>query len=122
MKNIDALETYLRLMTATVRYTCPHCGSVTSIERPLDLADRSVTKRSQPGWEYAAPDDPLEQREAADGIAFVCGEDGPVTDLEGAPIEGCGRPFYLNFVRYEQGVELEPDPPTYGGPRFDFMG
>ena len=27
---------------------------------------------------------------------------------------------HLNFVRYEQGVELEPEPPTYGGPRFDF--
>lgn len=105
-------------MTVTVRYTCPHCDAVHSLERPPDLADRSVTTVSQPGWEYAAPDD-LE-REDADGIAFVCGEDGPVTDLEGEPVEGCGRPFYLNFVRYEQGVELEPDPPTYGGPRFDF--
>ncbi|TYL40632.1 hypothetical protein CV102_03430 [Natronococcus pandeyae] len=105
-------------MTVTVRYTCPHCGAVHNLERPPDLADRSVTKVSQPGWEYATPDDP--DRESADGIAFVCGEDGPVTDLEGEPVEGCGRPFYLNFVRYEHGVELEPDPPTYGGPRFDF--
>ncbi|WP_306057766.1 hypothetical protein [Natronococcus wangiae] len=105
-------------MTVTVRYTCPHCGAVHSLERPPDLADRSVTTVSQPGWEYAEPDDP--DRESADGIAFVCGEDGPVTDLEGEPVAGCGRPFYLNFVRYEHGVELEPDPPTYGGPRFDF--
>ncbi|WP_049925321.1 hypothetical protein [Halopiger goleimassiliensis] len=105
-------------MSVTVRYTCPHCNAVVSLERPPDLADRSVTTVPQPGWEYAEPDDP--DRESADGIEFLCGEDGPVTDLEGDPVEGCGRPFYLNFVRYEQGIELEPDPPTYGGPRFDF--
>ncbi|THE64372.1 hypothetical protein D8Y22_13240 [Salinadaptatus halalkaliphilus] len=105
-------------MTVAVRYTCPYCSAVTSVERAPDLADRSVTKRKQPGWEYAEPGgDDLED---ADGIAFVCGEDGVVTDLEGAETAGCGRPFYLNFVRFEQGVELEPEPPTYGGPRFDF--
>lgn len=106
----------------TVRYTCPHCDAVHSINRAPDLADRSVTKHSQPGWEYATPDDDLEVRETADGIAFICGEDGPVTDLEAKQIEGCGRPFYLNFVRFEQGVELDPNPATYGGPRFDFNG
>ncbi|MEY7849779.1 hypothetical protein AB7C87_11355 [Natrarchaeobius sp. A-rgal3] len=105
-------------MTVSVRYTCPHCDAVTSVERAPDLADRSVTMTAQPGWEYVEPGD--DDLESADGIAFVCGEDGPVTDLEGEPTEGCGRPFYLNFVRYERGVELEPDPPTYGGPRFDF--
>ncbi|WP_049923452.1 hypothetical protein [Halopiger djelfimassiliensis] len=105
-------------MSVTVRYTCPHCGAVVSVARTPDLADRSVTTRPQPGWEYAQPTD--DDLEAADGIEFVCGEDGPVTDRDGTEIEGCGRPFYLNFVRYEQGVELEPDPPTYGGPRFDF--
>lgn len=104
-------------MTVTVRYTCPHCGAVASVDRRPDLADRSVTMSPQAGWEYAAPDD--ETLEEADGIAFVCGEDD-VTDLEGEPVEGCGRPFYLNFVRFETGVELEPDPPAYGGPRFDF--
>lgn len=105
-------------MTVTVRYTCPHCDAVVSVERRPDLADRSVTIHPQAGWEYASPDDP--DLESADGIAFVCGEDGTVTDHEGTPTEGCGRPFYLNFVRYEHGVELEPDPPTDGGPRFDF--
>ncbi|WP_255167305.1 hypothetical protein [Natrononativus amylolyticus] len=104
-------------MTVTVRYTCPHCGAVVGVERRPDLADRSVTISPQAGWEYADPGD--ERLEDADGIAFVCGEDG-VTDLEGEPVEGCGRPFYLNFVRFETGIELEPDPPTYGGPRFDF--
>ena len=105
-------------MTVTVRYTCPHCHAVVSVERCADLADRSVTLQPQPGWEYAAPDD--DDLESADGIAFLCGEDGSVTDLEGNPIDGCGRPFYLNFVRFERGVELEPEPPAYGGPRFDF--
>jgi len=68
-------------MTVTVRYTCPHCNAMVNLERPPDLADRSVTTVRQPGWEYASPDDP--ERESADGIEFVCGEDGPVTDLEG---------------------------------------
>ncbi|MFC6718470.1 hypothetical protein ACFQGT_00710 [Natrialbaceae archaeon GCM10025810] len=102
--------------TVTVRYTCPHCGAVVSLERRPDLADRSVTMAPQPGWEYATPDEDVE---SADGIAFRCGDDS-VTDLEGNEIDGCGRPFYLNFVRFERGVELEPNPPTYGGPRFDF--
>ncbi|WP_255193758.1 hypothetical protein [Natronobeatus ordinarius] len=105
-------------MTVTVSYTCPHCNAVTRLERRPDLADKSVTTIPQPGWEYAEPGN--DDLEAADGVAFRCGEDGPTTDLEGEPVEGCGRPFYLNFVRFERGVELEPDPPTYGGPRFDF--
>lgn len=104
----------------TVRYTCPHCDAVVSVDRYPDLADRSVTTMKQPGWEYVTPDVDAETLEAADGIAFVCGEDRPVTDWEGNEIGGCGRPFYLNFVRFEGGVQLEPNPPTYGGPRFDF--
>lgn len=107
-------------MTVPVTYTCPHCGAATSVERRPTLADRSVTTVRQPGWEYAEPAEGADAFEDADGIAFVCGEDGPTTDLEGDPVEGCGRPFYLNFVRFERGVELEPDPPSYGGPRFDF--
>ncbi len=103
--------------TVTVRYTCPHCGAVTSVERGVTLADRSVTTEPQAGWAYATPDESFED---ADGIAFCCGEDGPVTTLEGEEIGGCGRPYYLNFVRFERGVELEPDPATYDGPRFDF--
>ena len=104
----------------TVRYTCPNCDAVVSVDRRPDLADRSVTTIQQPGWEYVTPDVDSETLEAADGIAFVCGENCRVTDWEGREIDGCGRPFYLNFVRFEAGVELEPNPPTYGGPRFDF--
>ena len=104
----------------SVSYTCPHCGAVVGIERPPDLADKSVTPTPQPGWEYATPDDPMAVREAADGIVFECGQ-GKTTDPDGEPVEGCGRPFYLNFLRFESGVELEPDPPAFDGPRFDFL-
>ncbi len=105
-------------MTVTVRYTCPHCDAVVSLERRPALADRSVTTRPQPGWEYATPT--ADDLEAADGVVFHCGEETTVTNWDGEEIPGCGRPFYLNFVRFEHGVECEPDPPTYGGPRFDF--
>lgn len=108
-------------MTTTVSYACPQCGALTHVERRPDLADKSVTQRPQAGWEYATPDDSLAEIEAADGIAFQCGDDEPVTTPEGEATDGCGRPFYLNFVRFSHGVELEPDPPTYGGPRFDFV-
>ncbi|WP_290818830.1 hypothetical protein [Halovivax sp.] len=101
-----------------VSYYCPHCGAITVLERPARLADKSVTARKQPGWEYAAPDD--SDRESADGIALRCGEDGEPTNRDGETVDGCGRPFYLNFVRFRRGVELEPDPPAEGGPRFDF--
>ncbi|MCU4971533.1 hypothetical protein OB955_02090 [Halobacteria archaeon AArc-m2/3/4] len=110
-------------MTVTVSYTCPNCGALTYVERRADLADKSVTTTPQAGWEYATPDDDLESIESADGIAFRCGENGDEGEGEdGAEesVDGCGRPFYLNFVRFEHGVELEPDPPTYDGPRFDF--
>ena len=89
-----------------------------------------------------------EDTESADGVRFVCGEsDGVVwdphdgvrgDDLGGdepyreprADGVGCGEPFYLSFVRYEAGreidprsetefVEIDPDPRQRGprGPR-----
>ncbi len=110
--------------TVTVRYTCPHCGAVASVERNPELADKSVTTTRQAGWEYATPDAALEALESADGIAFQCGEgcafEAETTGDAGDANTGCGRPFYLNYLRYASGVELEPDPPTYDGPRFDF--
>ena len=105
-------------MTVSVSYACPHCSAITDVERAPELADKSVTTRPQAGWEYANPDDPA--LESADGIAFTCGVDRPTRSPTGEDADGCGRPFYLNFLRYSHGVELEPDPPTYGGPRFDF--
>ncbi|MGQ3328150.1 MULTISPECIES: hypothetical protein [Halorubrum] len=62
----------------------------------------------------------------ADGVRFVCGEsDGvdwdPLDGVRGGDVGGdepyrepnpdgvgCGEPFYLSFVRYEAGREVEP--------------
>lgn len=105
--------------TVTVRYTCPHCGAIASVERDPELADKSVTTTPQPGWDYATPDEDIE---SADGIVFRCGEGSAFEEPADQTTDeaGCGRPFYLNFLRFASGVELEPDPPTYDGPRFDF--
>ncbi|ELZ35658.1 hypothetical protein [Halorubrum tebenquichense] len=63
----------------------------------------------------------------ADGVRFVCGESDGVewdphdgvrgTDVGGdepyrepdAEGVGCGEAFYLSFVRYEEGREIDPD-------------
>ena len=76
-----------------VRYTCPHCGAVVTLDRDAALADKSVTPFALEGWEYAAPH---EEFESADGVEIVCG----AAETDG---EGCGRLFYLNFVNYEEG-------------------
>ena len=81
-----------------VRYTCPNCGAVATLERDAYLADKSVTPLPLDGWEYAAPH---EEFEDADGVELVCG----ASETDG---EGCGRLFYLSFVRYEDGEELDP--------------
>ena len=39
--------------------------------------------------------------DAADGVRFVCGV---------GETDGCGEPYYLNFVRFEAGREVEPEP------------
>jgi hypothetical protein len=99
-----------------VRYHCPRCETVVALERDAYLADKSVTPSPLEGWEYAPIDGDIE---AADGVRIVCGEG----DTDG---EGCGEPYYLNFVRYEDGepvptrtasetVELAPEGRT--GPR-----
>ena len=127
-----------------VRYYCPRCKAVATLDRDAYLADKSVTPTPLEGWEYAAPyedfEDSAEQssadhssgrspREDADGVEIVCG--GPETESE-----GCGEVYYLNFVKYEDGEEVEPrqiggvGPPSPSisssddsdddGPRFDF--
>ncbi|MFB6256212.1 MAG: hypothetical protein ABEH58_05710 [Haloplanus sp.] len=45
--------------------------------------------------------------EAADGVAFTCGADGT---LKFDDESGCGEPFYLSYVRYEEGEEVVPEP------------
>ena len=80
-----------------VRYTCPHCGAVVTLDRNASLADKSVTPFELDGREYAPA---YEDFEDADGVELVCG----ASETEG---EGCGRLFYLNFVKYEQGREVD---------------
>lgn len=86
-------------MTVPVRYHCPRCGAIATLDRDESLADKSVTPFPAEGWQYA---DPTEDIEAADGVRLVCGKD--------TEDDGCGEPFYLNFVRFADGVEIEPTP------------
>ena len=86
-----------------VSYCCPHCGAQVELEREGYLADKSVTPYPLVGWTYAAPDEAFE---SADGVAFTCGEDGTLKEGE----TGCGERFYLSFVRFEDGEEVEPVP------------
>lgn len=85
-------------MSHPVRYSCPRCETVVTLGRPGYLADKSVTPYPLEGWPYAAVDG-----DDADGIRIVCGEG----DTDG---EGCGEAYYLNFVRFEGGREVEPAP------------
>lgn len=108
-------------MSTPVRYYCPRCETVVAIDREGYLADKSVTPYPLEGWRYVdaeafvaaeesggtgEPGDPDADVESADGVRFVCGESAGV-DWAG---EGCGEPFYLSFVRFEAGVEVEPEP------------
>jgi len=110
-----------------VRYYCPRCGAVAALEREGYLADKCVTPSPLDGWEYA---DAYEEFEEADGVRLVCG----AAETDG---DGCGERYYLNFVKYEAGEEVDPTdrsfvPPTVerprvgnrtsedDGPRFDF--
>ncbi len=103
-----------------VTYTCPYCGAVHELDRPPRLADRSVTTTPIDGYEYAALTDT--DREAADGIALVCGVDDRVgTDRENTVPEGCGRQFYLNFVAFERGQRIDAGGWLEDPPRFDFQ-
>ncbi|ERG98444.1 MAG: hypothetical protein J07HQX50_02484 [Haloquadratum sp. J07HQX50] len=106
-------------MSYSVRYYCPHCGQVFEIERAGYLADKSVTPYPLIGWEYVSPTDSFE---SADGIQLVCGNSSTdklswtemvmtADDIESPEIDSpCGKKFYLSFVRFEDGVEVEPRP------------
>lgn len=94
----------------TVTYTCPRCDAVVELERGAYLADRAVTPEPLDGWEYAPAYETFEAGTApettdgdavdADGVEFVCG----ASETRG---EGCGRPFYLSFVRHEDGAPAD---------------
>lgn len=96
-----------------VSYYCPRCGAVAELDRDPYLADKSVTPFPLEGWRYVSPSDDFEN-EDADGVKFVCGRDAadwsqpPDSDADEKP--GCGEPFYLNFVRYEDGEEVSGQP------------
>ncbi|OYR39968.1 hypothetical protein [Halorubrum sp. Hd13] len=120
-------------MSYPVTYYCPHCGTLVELERDGYLADKAVTPYPLEGWTYVAPAEPFEDRDGVDGVRFVCGEsDGVVwdphdgvrgPDVGGAVASdgeggderesevddpGCGEPFYLSFVRYDEGREIDP--------------
>jgi hypothetical protein len=120
-----------------VRYHCPHCGAITSVDRDPVLEDESVTREPLEGWSYADPSDvAADEAPDADGIEFVClGNAGVETADDGdaaAPVpeggandpvpgkDGCGRTFYLNFVKYEDGRPVDHRIPDIDPPRFDF--
>jgi hypothetical protein len=90
--------------TVTVTYYCPHCESLAELERDAYMADKAVTPYPFEGWTYASPD---EAYESADGVRFVCGD-----ETLKAGEDGCGEPFYLSFVRYENGREVDPRRPS----------
>jgi hypothetical protein len=113
----------------TVSYHCPRCGAVAELERDAYLADRCVTAEPLDGWEYADAWEDSESRRAsgdasgersdprafddADGVVIVCG----AAETDG---EGCGEPYYLSFVKFEDGEAVDPGLP-YDDPRFDFL-
>jgi hypothetical protein len=148
-----------------VRYYCPRCEAIAALEREGYLADKCVTPYPLDGWEYAATYENFEDsaersrgkseisrpsgddvsrdsadhssgrspREDADGVEIVCG----AKETDG---EGCGEVYYLSFVKFEDGEEVEPrhlgdvlpnrstvaqsgrdaDEDDDDGPRFDF--
>ena len=109
-----------------VRYYCPRCGAIATLDREGYLADKCVTPVPLDGWEYA---DAYDDFEEADGVEIVCGAE----ETDG---EGCGEVYYLSFVKFEEGEEVDPKdrsfvPPSVegpsiedsdedDGPRFDF--
>jgi len=129
-------------MSYPVTYYCPHCGTLVAVTREGYLADKSVTPYPLEGWTYVDPTDPFDAAEDdggdtaesdatdADGVRFVCGESGGVEwdphdgvrgdDVGGdepyrepdADGVGCGEPFYLSFVRFDEGREIDPGAET----------
>ena len=113
-------------MSYPVTYYCPHCGTLVELERDGYLADKTVTPYPLEGWSYVAPTERFEEEGDVDGVRFVCGEsdgvewdphdgvrgtdvggDEPYREPDGEGV-GCGEAFYLSFVRYEEGREIDP--------------
>jgi len=102
-----------------VSYYCPRCGAVADLDRDPYMADKSVTPFPLEGWTYADPGEDDYEADEFDGVRLVCGaeeEEAGVVDWSHPPDAsdageaddpGCGEPFYLNFVRFEDGREVE---------------
>ena len=99
-----------------VTYYCPRCGAIHELQREGYLADKTVTPYPLEGWTYADADEPFEDEPGIDGVRIRCGDDERLLSGDElpaaaeAPDEGCGEPFYLSFVRFENGEEVEPVP------------
>ena len=94
----------------TVSYHCPRCGAVAELERGAYLDDKCVTPDPLEGWSYVNAHDAVgpdegDPYEGADGVEIVCG----AAETDG---EGCGEPYYLSFVRFENGREVDPEVPV----------
>jgi len=98
-----------------VSYYCPRCRAVAELDRDPYLADKSVTPFPLEGWSYADPSDDFEGDDW-DGVRLVCGAGAEGLEWSHLPSEdasepaeepGCGEAFYLNFVRFEDGREVE---------------
>lgn len=103
-------------MTFPVRYYCPRCGAIATLERDAYLADKCVTADPLDGWAYVPAYEFADNGTSeADGVELVCG----ASETDG---EGCGKPYYLSFVRFEDGEEVEANAPepVADGPNFDF--
>ena len=82
----------------TVTYYCPYCEALTSLDRDAYMADKCVTREPLDGWEYAST---TGEYEDADGVEFVC-----IGDADEDPDAGCGRTFYLSFVKQDGDYSL----------------
>lgn len=101
----------------TVTYHCPRCGAVAALERDAYLSDKCVTPEPLDGWEYLPAyelDGDEDPQELHDGVELVCGAD----ETDGG---GCGEPYYLSFVRFDAGTEIEPDRPAAVDADFEFL-
>jgi hypothetical protein len=118
-----------------VSYHCPYCGAVTAVDREGYLNDKCVTREPLDDWTYAST---TEDFETADGIELVClgnvdrppeAESADTTAAEDTAggandpnpdRDGCGRTYYLSFVKYDDGEAVDHREPNIDRPRFDF--
>lgn len=127
-------------MSFPVTYYCPRCGALVDLQREGYLDDKSVTPYPLEGWTYAAAGESFDETdgvrfvcgEAADGLSWRHPPDaeaagdaaaasgsesigtetaGDTAASESEPV-GCGEAFYLSFLRFADGEELDPRGPT----------